>query len=199
MAEISDYIYSNNMLQKIRSHPIIMKIFDNLKKIKLLDIFRYNKKYQKKMKIKLKDYKNEFSKIVIEIIPEEKKYGKFITVDNKHIKSNIHIYFNDNKEEIERKYIEKNDNVKKIKIIINNKIKSLSKLFYSCECIKKLTFIKFNIDNINDMSNMFFYCSELKELNLSNFITDKVTNMSYMFCHCSSLKELILSNFSFQF
>ena len=86
--------------------------------------------YQKLMNIKLKYYKNEFYKIIIEIIPEENKYGKFINIDNENIKSSIHIYFNDNKEEIKRDYIGKNDNVTKIKIIIDNKIKSLSHLFF---------------------------------------------------------------------
>ena len=59
-----------------------MKIFDNLKDIKFLELIRYNKKYQNMMKRKLKDYKNVFSKIEIEITPKENEYGKFINIDN---------------------------------------------------------------------------------------------------------------------
>ena len=185
-----------NNLMKIRSKYIIIKIFNNIKQSKLLNIINYNKSYQKLMNIKLKDYKNEFSKIEIEIIPEENIYGRFIKFYNQNIKSNIHIYFNDNnKEEIKRNMVNANDNVTKIKIIIDYKIKSLNRFFQNCKCIKKIKFIKFTNDDIKDMSYMFDGCSSLNELNLSNFNTKNVTDMSGMFYKCSSLKELDLSNF----
>ena len=116
------------ILKKIRSKYIVITIFENLGQKKLLNIINYNKKYQKLMNINLKDYKNEFSKIEIEIIPKENTYGDFIKVSK-----NTQIYFNDNKEEIKRNFITKDDDVAKIKIIINNKIKSLSRLFYDCK------------------------------------------------------------------
>ena len=94
MARINNDFSSNNALKKIRSKYIIMKIFDNLKENKLLNIIHYNKIYQKMMKIKLKDYKNQFSKIEIEIIPEKNIYDNFINVANKIIKENVYIYFN---------------------------------------------------------------------------------------------------------
>ena len=182
----------NDILKKIRSKYIAIKIFNNLKQNKLLDVIHYNKNYQKLMKIKLKDYKNEFSKIEIEIIPKENIYGKFI-----NFSKNIQIYFNDNKKEIEKRKIIKEDKVTKIKIIINHKIKSLSELFSRCKCIKKINFIRFKRDDINDMSWMFCRCSSLEEINFSNFNTNNVTNMTGMFYRCSSLKELDLSNFNF--
>ena len=186
-----------NNLMKIRSKYIIIKIFNNIKQSKLLNIINYNKSYQKLMNIKLKDYKNEFSKIEIEIIPEENIYGRFIKFYNQNIKSNIHIYFNDNnKEEIKRNKVNANDNVTKIKIIIDYKIKSLNRFFQNCKCIKKIKFIKFTNNDIKDMSDMFEGCSSLNELNLSNFNTKNVINMSGMFQECSSLKELNLSNFN---
>ena len=191
MAEANNNFNKNDVLKKIKSKYIVMRIFENIKQIKLLDIIHYNKKYQKLMNIKLKDYKNEFLNIEIEVIPKENKYGKFINFYNKNIK----IYFNDNNEEIERRELTKDDKVTKIKIIITHKIKSLSKLFYYCECIKKINFIKFKRDDFKDMSYMFYGCWSLKELNFSNFNTINVTNMSYMFRGCSSLKELNISNF----
>ena len=192
MAEANNNFNKNDVLKKIKSKYIVMRIFENLKQIKLLDIIHYNKKYQKLMNIKLKDYKNEFLNIEIEVIPKENEFGKFINFLNK----NIHIYFNDNNEEIKKKEIDKDDKVEKIKIILNHKIKSLSKLFYYCKCIKKINFIKFKRDDIKDMSYMFSGCSSLKELNLSNFNTNNVTNMSNMFSWCLSLKTLNLSNFN---
>ena len=192
MAEINNNLNKNYILKKIKSKYIVMRIFENLKQIKLLYIIHYNKKYQKLMNIKLKDYKNEFLNIEIEIIPKENLYGQFINHNNK----GLHIYFNDNKEEIKRRKLFKDDKVTKIKIIINHKIKSLSRLFSHCKCIKKINFIKFKRDDIKDMSYYFFGCSSLKELNLSNFNTDNLTDISYMFYGCSQLKELNLTNFN---
>ena len=39
-----------------------------------------------------------------------------------------HIYLNDNKEEIKRNYLNANENVEKLKIIINYQIKSFEKI-----------------------------------------------------------------------
>ena len=107
-----------------------------------------------------------------------------------------HIYFNDNKEEIKRNYLNEDDNVSKFKIIIDYQVKSFEKLFYNCKCIEYIYFKKFYRNNINNMGSMFSECSSLKELNLSNFNTNNVTNMNSMFSGCSSLKELNLSNFN---
>ena len=197
MSKTRNNFNQNDVLKKVRSVYITKKILDNLNQIKLMNIIHYNKKYQKLMKISLKDFKNEFSKIEMEIIPEENTFGKFVNITNKICEeNNVRIYFNDKKEEINRNYIAKDDNVKKIKIIINHKIKSLYRFFEDCKCIKKINFIKFNKDDIINMRSMFYNCSSLKELNLSNFNTNNVTDMKSMFYNCSSLKELNLSNFN---
>ena len=163
MAEIENNYNKNDKLIKIKRKYIVIKIFENLNQHILLDIIHYNKKYQKVMGKKLKDYKNEFLKIVIEIIPKENLYGKFINISNKNIRENIHIYFNDSQEEIKREIINEDDIVTKIKIIMNHKVKSLSELFYNCKCIKKINFIKFNRDDIQNMNNKFGECSSWKK------------------------------------
>jgi len=194
MSEENDnFNQDNDLLINIRSKYITKRIFSYLKQSKLLSIMQYNKKYQKLMNIKLEDYKNEFFKIEIEVIPKENSYGKFINAD---LNKSIHIYFNDNEKEIKKKKITKKDNVKKIKIIFDNKIKSLAWFFSGCKCIKKINFIKFNKDDIKDIFGMFSGCTSLEELNISNFNTNKITNMSFMFSGCSSLNELNLSNFN---
>ena len=76
----------------------------------------------------------------------------------------------------------------KIKIIIENKVKSLYKLFYSWKCIETITFQNYNRNNIEDMSCMFMCCST-KEINFSDFNTENVKNMSYMFDEWTSLKK----------
>ena len=193
---MSETINKHNNLNKIRSKYIVIKIFDNFNQKRLLNIIHYNKKYQKLMNINLKSYKNEYLKIQIEIIPKENTYGQFINISKKNIRKNIHIYFNNNEKEIEGESIAKDDNISKIKIIINHKIKSLSHFFYNCKCIKKMNFIKFNRDDIKDMSYMFYGCSSLKELNLSKFNTNNVTNMEGIFDGCSSLKEINFIKFN---
>ena len=186
----------NKMINKIRSKYIVIEIFKHLNLIKLLNVIRYSKKYQKLMNKNLKSYKNEFWKIEIEIIPKENAHGQFINIPSENIRKSIHIYFNDNEKEIMDDSFKKDDNVSKIKIIINSKTKYLSHLFSYCGCMKKINFIKFYRNDIKNMSCMFDFCSSLKELNLSNFNTKNVTNVSCMFRYCRSLKELNLSNFN---
>jgi len=186
--------YNNkNYINKVKSKYIVQQIFNNLSKIKLLEIIRYNKQLQNKLDIRIIDYIRNFSKIIIEIIPEDNHYGNFINIKDKN-DSFFHIYFNDNKEEVMKTYINADDKVSKIKIIIDYGIKSLNKLFRNCICIKIINFIKFNISHINNMSYMFYGCSSLKELNLSHFSSKNVQGMIDMFGECSSLQYLNLSN-----
>jgi len=49
MAKTSNNFNGNSMLIKLRNKYILIKIFDNLKENKLLNIIHYNKKYQKLM------------------------------------------------------------------------------------------------------------------------------------------------------
>ena len=76
------------------------------------------------------------------------KYGKFIN-SNEEDKKYFSIYFNDNKKkEIENTSLYKDDNVSKISIIIDYQVKSLSELFYNCECIESIKFKKFYRNNV---------------------------------------------------
>ena len=106
------------------------------------------------------------------------------------------LYFNNNKEEIKRNYLNKNDNVEKLKIIIDNQIKSFEGLFQYCKIVEYICFKKFCRNNVTDMRFMFNECSSLKELNLSNFNTNNVTNMNGMFSRCSEqIKNKIRSDY----
>ena len=189
-------IKSKNKLNNIKSKYILQKVFNNLKMIKLLYIIKYNKNIMERININIKDYKEwseQYSSIEIEIKPANKKYGKFINID-KGNEIYYHIYFDNITKEINRKYINKDEEIEMIKIIINFQIESFQGLFDNCKCIKSIDFKKFNRNNITNMSFMFYECSSLKKLNINNFITNNVTNMFSMFYECSSLKELNLSN-----
>ena len=189
---------SNNQLRKLKSDYFILKFFEYMTERKSLETIRYNKSIQNRINININHYKLYYetkTSIELDIIPMKGKYGKFINIKEED-KKYFHIYFNDNKKEIEKTLLNKDDNVSKISIIIDYHIKSFSYLFYNCKYIESIKFKKFYRNNITDMSSMFDGCTYLKELNLNNFNTNNVTDMSYMFYGCSSLKELNLNNFN---
>ena len=187
------------MYENLKNDFFLHILFNHLERKKLLYIIKYNKKLKKRMNININDYKEfseKYSSIEIEIKPADNKYGKFINFEKENEKY-YHIYFNNNnKEEIKRNYINKDEQIKLIKIIIDYQVESFYDLFENCICIESIDFKKFNRNNINYMNSMFFECSSLKELNLNNFKTDNVTHMGSMFSGCSSLKELNLNNFN---
>ena len=216
-----------NKLENIKSQYIVIEIFKYMHHWKSLELIKYNKKTQNRLNISIKTYKKfsqELTPIEIEVIPAENVYCKFIHFLKDEFKQYYHIYFNKNKEEIKRNYLNKNDDITniKIKIIIDPQVKSFEKLFkYSknlisinfikfyrnnitnmnemfsgCELLNNLNLSSFNTENVIDMNNMFNNCSSLSELNLSNFNTKNVLYMNDMFIDCTSLKELDLSNFN---
>ena len=193
-----------SLWKKIKSKYILKRICQVLNKEIILKIINYNKSFQKILNIDLSDYM-KFSETEIEITLSDNKYIKycrnipFINFNNEEDESFYHIYYNNSNEEIKSKnknYI--SSNLKKIKVIIEFKVKSLFKLFNSCNYVEKINFIRYRKNNktLTDMSYMFSGCTSLKEINLSNLNTNNTKNMSYMFSGCASLKELNISNFN---
>ena len=173
-------------------------MFEFIKKNKSLEIIKCNKKIQKRLNLSINNYKEYsqlFTPIEIELNIADNKYGIFINYEEKD-SIYYHIYFDNSNEEIKRNYLNENEKVKIIKIIIDCQVISFKTLFYFCTCINSITFKKFYRTNINDMSDMFSECQTLKEINFANFNTNNVTNMSYMFTGCILLEKLNLSNFN---
>ena len=168
----------------LKSDFIFKKIISFMKRNKLLNIMKYNKKLQKRLNININDYK-EYSEVEIELKLVDGKYGEFINISDEE-KEYYHIYFDNSNEEIKRRYVEFYEKVQIIKIIIDYQVKSFKDLFYYCNCIDSIFFKKFYRNNITNMSWMFYKCSSLKALNLSIFNTNDVTNMSEMFSGFSS-------------
>jgi len=191
-------IKNNNLFENINSKYILQKILDNLERNKSLDIIKYNKNIHNRINIIINDYKEYleiYSPIKLEIKPIDNKYGIFINI-NKGDEKYFHIYFNNDKVEMKRNQLYKDDKIELIRIIIDYQVKSFEKLFYDCKCIESIHFKKFYRNNITSMSNMFSGSSLLQELNFSKFNTNNVTDMNHMFSWCSSLKELDISNFN---
>ena len=183
-------------LKYIKSKYILKQIVDHITKNNIFKLIKYNKLFQEKLNIGIIDYKNYYEKIeiILKTFDEEIK-NNFINIKEEY-KSYCHIYFNDDKDEKRQYYFNKGDNITKIKIILDNEIKSFEELFSCCRCIEKIEFINFNRNDIHNMQSMFYGCSSLKELNLNKFNTINVTDMRGMFHGCSSLKKLNLNNFN---
>ena len=168
-------------LYKIKSAFILKQIFGKLDFNKFLNIIRYNKKYQEKLNISNNTYKEEQNKIELEIIPLNTPFIFLMNNSiNKLYKSNFHFYLNDKKAELKRNYITSADNAKKVRLILDKEIKSLNGLFKDCINIKKIKFVKFNRDDIDDMSYMFYGCTSLEEISFTKIKTCKVKNLEKM-------------------
>ena len=119
-----------NDFDNLKSNFILKKIISLMKINKSLNIIKYNKKLQKRLNISIDNYKKYYSEIEIELKLGDYKYdGKFINIPDEE-KEYYHIYFDNSIEEIKRNYLEKNDKVKMIKIIIDYQIKSFEKLYF---------------------------------------------------------------------
>ena len=153
----SNKIESKDVFKNLKNDYFLQKLFDYLLKKKSLDIIKYNKNIKRRINISIKDYKEYseiYSSIEIEIKPVNNKYGNFINIDNND-ELYYHIYFNDNKEEIKRNYFNENENISKLKIIIDYQVKSFEKLFSNCECMEYIYFKKFCRNNIINLHPYF--------------------------------------------
>ena len=186
--------FKENILYNIKSKVVMKKIVEKIQKLTLLKLFNYNKKIQLKLDLTLDDYKSN-SLIEIELIPKDQGISNnfFINYD-KNTKKYFHIFFDDNKEEVDRNYFLWNDQVQKIRIVIDVHIKSFKELFSDCICIKTIDFLLFKRRGIKDMSKMFYNCLA-ENIHLHSFNSSEVKDMSYMFYDCSLVKKLNLRKF----
>ena len=190
------------MWKNIRSDYIFRIIVkEHLPQKKYFSLAFHNKLFQKKIEISLEDYKEIYKRILytteVELIPIKniKDELKYYFIKRRENASYYHIFFNDDKKEINRNYITSKDKVGKIKIKIDMELKSLKNLFYECNVLKEIKFTKFNREDFTDMSNMFYGCNNLIKLDVEKVKTHNVNNMEWMFACCSSLTELNLINF----
>ena len=130
-------IKRKNKFIKLKSNYILKILFGIMQTRISLKIIKCNINIQKRLNININNYKDfseKFSSIELEIIPIQNEYGDFINLEEEE-KKYFHIYFNNNKEEIQRAYLKKEDKVTTIKVIIDHQIISFSGLFMGCQCI----------------------------------------------------------------
>ena len=192
MKKNKNYFERNNCIMKIRSKYILKEIFSYIKIYVCLELIKYNKNLQNRLKKTILDYKN-YSIIIIDIFPKQGAFGKFINIDLSKLKDFIAIYFikKEGNEKIERNFIKKDETINHITIILNTKgIKSLKGLFSRCDSILEIKFTYFLAGNIKYMDYMFAECSNLTKIDFKEFDTSSVLSMDYMFYKCSNLEEL---------
>lgn len=188
------------MYSNIKSKYILGIIFDILQEGKKLEIIRHNKRLQNTFGITLETYKN-YKIVEIEIfVGKTYKLDKDIRLYfikyNERDEPYFHIYFDDKPEEVKRNYIKWDEKVKKVKIIIEGRVKSFLELFYQCYYVKGITIIKYNRKDLTKFTHMFYECAELINLDISKLKTLNATNINGMFRECNNLMNLDLSNIS---
>ena len=190
---------NDNLIQKIKSIYTILNIFEYLHQKNKLQIVKINKELQRNLDLTIhnyKDYSEKFSSIEIIVIPTKKRIDKSIFINYEDINNKYyHIYFNNINKEVKRNYIDKIEDIFKIKIIRDSAINRLNNLFENCKEIESIYFTKFIRNNIINMRGMFSGCSKLKTIKFFQINTINVTSMDFMFCKCPLLKELDLSEF----
>ena len=121
-----------NYLQKVKNRSLISDKYKLEKAIKIIN----NSKYiQSRLDLSINNYKEYsgiYSNVEIEIIPAKNIYSNFINKGE----SFCHIFFNNDKTEIKRKNLNTNENIEKIRIIIDYQLKSFKELFLDCKCIE---------------------------------------------------------------
>ena len=104
-------------LINLKSNFIFQKLFGYMKKYKRLDIIKYNKKLQKRLKLNINDYKKYselYSSIEIELKFVDNKWGKFVNI-LEEAKEYYHIYFDNSYKEIKRNTLKKSEQLKLLK------------------------------------------------------------------------------------
>ena len=134
------------MLDGIKNNLILKIIIQNISQKICLKLFKYSKKFKNKLNIDKKEYKTYLQiEVELKLVDKEHYYNdeiKFINyIDGR---SNYHIYLDNEKNEIQRNYITKEENVSKIKVIIDKNVKKLNGLFSCRDLISEINFIKFN-------------------------------------------------------
>ena len=142
----------NNKFINIKSDYFIQKLFDYMEKRISLKIIKCNINIQKRLNININNYKDfseKFSSIELEIIPIQNEYGPFIKIKEEN-KKYFHIYFNNNREEINKTELNKEDKVSKINITIDYQIESFFELYKYCKCINFKKFYRNNVTKRRD-------------------------------------------------
>ena len=122
---------------------------------------------------------------LIEIKKSNEKYYKENNIEPPKIfdyfnENNTKLYLNNNEVSFKYKLILDKIGINIIKIISKVKLLSLSSMFFYCNKINSIKFLKINTINVTDMKIMFACCENLLKLDLLSFNIINVTDMSWI-------------------
>ena len=113
------------LLDGVKSNYILTKLTQNLSRKTLLNMIRYNKQLQRKLNIELKDYEAYLqTEIELKFNQSYSNLEPINFINYVGDKNYYHILYNDSEQEGK-----KEENIRKIRIIIDRYIKSFKKLF----------------------------------------------------------------------
>ena len=165
-----------------------------------------NEKIFEKYNIKIKIDENSIDKTNTYIFPNPGKHSItfkfkekidslenfFEGVDKLYEVDLSHLNFEENKITSLSKLFYNCINLKNINIniTINTKIASTSEMLYNCQSLESIDFL--NILDASNVLNMSYMFAECVSLNISNIslVTDKVQDISRMFYHCANLTSI---------
>ena len=189
-------------IHSIKSIYILKIIIQNIQKIKLLNIIRYNKSIKEKLNLDINDYKNEYSKIKIEIELFQHKMTDsdcyiFNEKSSQKLGEDLPIIGDDfNSGESEKKKLITYDFIRR---------KSQFESFYHINFDDDLTEIKDDYIKENDkvskikiiidyevdsLDTLFYDCSIIKKINFIHFTRNNIKTISHMFKYCRDLVEI---------
>ena len=113
------------------------------------------------------------------------KKGFNIFIDGKKYQLEENLILN---EQINKK---KNQKILEIKVKFNEPITNMSEIFYQCNLLKSVRFIKFDTSNLKTMEKSFTLCKNLTEIfGIDEFDTSNLIDISGLFSGCISLINL---------
>ena len=69
----------------------------------------------------------------------------------------------------------------------------MSKMFYFCESIKSIPFIKlWNFGNVKDMSKMFYHCEKMKPIKDLLYMIDKIKQILNKYFQDAKAKIILI-------
>jgi len=186
LLKIKENININDLLNQFRLNLNSLEI-DNISNIVFEELELIEKNIQKNNQPKINLI---YSNIYYNKLKDEIIFGHEFVENNKN---NIDLIINGIKSKLVSKTkLKKWDN--KITIIIKNKLVDLNHMFHGCRSLKNIDGLKYlDTKDVNDFSFMFNNCSSLRDIEvLKYWNVSKGTNFSHMFYNCqiSDFKSL---------
>ena len=204
---------NNSGLNKIKSKFFVNNLLqEHLLQSRKLKIVNYNKEFQKRLDINIKDYinyQNAFNIIAkydnIEDVEEVKKNVNDGNINLLNKKNSFVIYNEGFRKVVNVISLCNNDDLYKMFRIFQKTniltvkskypITSLVDMFGYFNNLQEVDLSKLNVEKVKSMSWLFIGCNKLKKVNLSNVNAKNLIDTTWMFANCFDLIDVNFDNF----